>query len=634
MMIMVLCLLQVFPNARIINEYGPTEGNACTHHIFAPSDEFVVIGKPDINTHGYVVDRSMRMVPIGAPGELLLSGPKLALGYANRPDLTAEKFIPNPCLSDVEDLLPEDMVRYYRFAYRTGDLVRWRPGGTLEYLGRIDRQVKVNGVRIELGEVETVLAAADNVESAVVSAVKDPKGKYRLVGYVTPKNVDVGECMAHCREHLVASMVPSIVLAMETFPLTLNGKVDIKALPVPDWEGDKDEEYVGPADHEEEVIQSTFAEVLKRPPEELSVVADFFANGGTSLQVFRVTAALQKSFGISLPSNLLHSARHARAVASEVKKLLNSENKVEVEGLLPRTWSDNARPLSLSQEVYLRFSKLRGEGANNMPIVVQIDGRLSHMHLEYALNQLAARHDVLRMYYVEDESERPYAMLLSSDSFKSHLKISSLKRKDLDDAVFKEMGRPFDLYTGPLFRCTVMECEDDPNFSVVILNLHHTIGDGWSMSIAVKELSEAYNASLENRSPRFDPPALQIQFFDYAAWQNDYLNSGGLKKRMEFWHSIFADLPAEPAIVLDHPRTESFQGWAGALRGRLEPELTTALRNFANSNQLTMQSLFLCACTVRFDSCPLQYSISSLRLRMYYSFAVADHIFVPKGLST
>ena len=290
--------VQVFPNACLINTYGPTEATAvCVHHKFSSDDEFVVIGKPDVNMHGYVVNKSLKLVPIGAPGELLLSGPRLAIGYANRPDLTAEKFIPNPCLSTFQDSIPEDMRPYYQRAYRTGDLVRWRMDGTIEYLGRIDRQVKVNGVRIELGEVESTVGAAREVEGAVVSALKDPKGKYRLVGYVTPGSVDVSSVMAHCRDHLVASMVPSVILPMDSFPLMPNGKVDVKALPAPDWEGGVEEEYVEPATDMERTVATVWSRVLGRE-EPLSALSDFFASGGTSLQVFRVTAELQKSLGI------------------------------------------------------------------------------------------------------------------------------------------------------------------------------------------------------------------------------------------------------------------------------------------------------------------------------------------------
>ena len=166
--------LQVYPNLTPVNSYGPTEATSVTIHYSFPRDcQSVVIGRPDPNTHGYVVDSALRPVPVGVPGELLLSGPRLALGYAGQPELTAEKFVPNPCLELVSGRVDPALAPYYTKAYRTGDLVRWRGDGTLDFLGRIDRQVKITGVRIELGEVESALEGAEGVTQAVAAAVAD-----------------------------------------------------------------------------------------------------------------------------------------------------------------------------------------------------------------------------------------------------------------------------------------------------------------------------------------------------------------------------------------------------------------------------------------------------------------------------
>ena len=251
-----------------------------------PEDAIVTIGRPDTNAHAYIVDARLQPVPAGVAGELLLSGPRLALGYVGRPDLTAEKFIPNPCLDLVREAIPEGMAPFYQRAYRTGDLVRWRPDGAIDYLGRIDRQTKINGVRIELGEVEAALGSAPRVKQAVASAVADDTGTKRLVGYVTPAAADTAEVVAHCRTLLVPAMVPSVVVALEAFPLLPGGKIDVKALPPPNWAAAGAEEYVAPASELEATVQRIWHEVLGRPADEpLSVTADFFAAGGTSLQV-------------------------------------------------------------------------------------------------------------------------------------------------------------------------------------------------------------------------------------------------------------------------------------------------------------------------------------------------------------
>jgi len=244
------------PWCLVYNVYGPTEATiTATYLPCPPSVDFISIGRPVYNLHAYVVDSKLRAVPVGVPGELLLSGPRLALGYAGRPDLTEEKFVPNPCLELVAGNVHPALAPYYKLAYRTGDFVRWRNDGTLEFLGRIDRQVKITGVRIELGEVEAALEGASGVTQAVATALPDPSGQKRLVGYVTPGDIEPAAVLGHCRSVLVPAMVPSVVLALESFPLLPNGKVDVRGLPAPDWSGAGAEEYVGPANEVEATVQ-------------------------------------------------------------------------------------------------------------------------------------------------------------------------------------------------------------------------------------------------------------------------------------------------------------------------------------------------------------------------------------------
>ena len=345
-----------FPNLLgPVNMYGPTEATAVTvQHIFSKDFEHVVIGRPDGNTHAYIVDSQLRSVPVGVPGELLLSGPRLALGYANRPDLTAAAFISTPCKELVIERVDPALASYYELAYRTGDLVRWRSDGTIDFLGRIDRQVKITGVRIELGEVEAAIDAVEGVTQSIAAAVKDPEGQKRLVGYVTPDTVDPLAIIAHCRSLLIPAMVPSVVVPLASFPLLPNGKVDVRALPAPEWPGAKTEEYVGPANDAEAAVQQVFAKVLGRPVEELSVLADFFGAGGTSIQVFRATALLQDAMGIaSVPATLVHGQRTARGVAAALIALKADGGEGRAgDGPIPvNNWPNAYRPLSSNQHI-------------------------------------------------------------------------------------------------------------------------------------------------------------------------------------------------------------------------------------------------------------------------------------------
>ena len=296
---------------------GPTEATVnITHALCQPADALITIGAIDDNAHGYIVDSHLHPVPVGVPGELLLSGPRLAAGYVGRPDLTTEKFIPNPCLHLVREGVPPGMLQFYERAYRTGDLVRWRPDGQIEYLGRIDRQVKVNGVRIELGEVEAALGSAPGVQQALVSALVDDRGAKRLVGYVTPASTEAAEIQAHCRTLLVPAMVPSVVVALDAFPLLPNGKVDVKALPAPDWGAAGAEEYVAPANDMEAMIQQIWMDALQLS-EPISTTADYFAIGGTSLTAAAVNAGMRSLTGlVRLPAALLLSHTTIKARTS------------------------------------------------------------------------------------------------------------------------------------------------------------------------------------------------------------------------------------------------------------------------------------------------------------------------------
>ena len=299
----------------------------------------------------------MRPVPVGVPGELLLSGPRLALGYVGRPELTAETFIQNPCLKLIAGKVGQALLPHCQKAYRSGDLVRWRSDGTIDFLGRIDRQVKITGVRIELGEVEGALESTEGVSQAVAAAVMDPAGQKRLVGYVTPGNVDPVAVIAHCRSRLVPAMVPSVVLALDAFPLLPGGKIDVKALPDPDWSGAGEEDYVAPADDIEIAVQRVFAQVLSRPAEELSVLADFFASGGTSLQAMQISTILVNVVGVHVAANEIIRAPCVRNVAGVVKekKLLDGQG-LGASFVVKNEWKDNRRPVSSGQEsLYMSY---------------------------------------------------------------------------------------------------------------------------------------------------------------------------------------------------------------------------------------------------------------------------------------
>ena len=576
--------------------YGPTEVTAvCVHHTFSPEDDVVVIGKPDPNTHGYIVDSSMQLVPVGAPGELLLSGPRLALGYANRPDLTAEKFIPNPCLVTFESQIPDDLKPHFQLAYRTGDLVRWRANGEIEFLGRIDRQVKVNGVRIELGEVEAVLGAADAVQAAVVSAVRDPKGKQKLVGYVTPGDVDTAAVLEHCRSRLVASMVPSVITAMESFPLLPNGKIDVRSLPAPEWEVDSEEAFVEPATELEQSVARVWMDVLGRS-EPLSAHADFFAAGGTSLQVFRVTAGLQKATGLEgLPPSLIHTSRTVRATAAALQSLLDSRDSGTYHGLpriVARHWGDSLRPLSSNQEQMWVLAQNGGSVAYNMPFILELDGIPDVGALQQSLNEIARRHEVLRMHYFDVDGV-PMGKIADAEGF--HVPFEEARfgnPSELEDALADEGRKEFDFFVGPLIRAKLLSLVGSGG-CVLALTLHHAVGDGWSSGILWRELSLLYEAYSLGKAPALE--ALPIQYADYSAWQQALLGCELALKAEEYWRDALTGAPTLLQLPTDfaRPQVPSFR--AGTLSMSMPSNLLSQIESCARRLGINAQAILLAA---------------------------------------
>jgi acyl-coenzyme A synthetase/AMP-(fatty) acid ligase len=319
----------VFPSIKgPVNSYGPTEANVVTQYRFPIDPEMSLIGVPDDNVHCCVVDSDLNLLPWGEAGELLISGPRIALGYYKSPDLTREKFVRNPAFDLLVDIVPESMQDRFKVSYRTGDLVKFRNCGNLECLGRIDRQVKINGVRIEVEEVEASLKGADGVEDAVVCLVKNRQGSNVLAGYVRPENVDIGAAMARCMETLLSSMVPSIIVPLKAFPLLPNGKIDMNSLPEPEWPnlGDSGKWYIEPKNDLERTIQRVWMEVLNidKP---ISMDDDFFMIGGQSMTGIRAMAILRSENVGHVSLKLLFQNPTIRDVANAIQSDENHPSK-------------------------------------------------------------------------------------------------------------------------------------------------------------------------------------------------------------------------------------------------------------------------------------------------------------------
>ena len=587
---------EVFPNANIMNVYGPTEVTAVTvHHPFPRGFDTVVIGRPDSNTHVYIVDAGMRPVPVGVPGELVLSGPRLALGYVGRPDLTAQAFIPNPCLDLVSQHINPALAPFYKLAYRTGDLVRWRGDGTIYFMGRIDRQVKITGVRIELGEVESALEGAEGVTGAVAAAVPDPSGQKRLVGYVTPEDVDSAAVLAHCRSLLVAAMVPSVVVTLPSFPLLPNGKVNQRALPMPDWSGTTTDEYVGPENNVEEAVQKVFATVLMRPVEEVSVMADFFGAGGTSLQVFRAVALLQEALGLgSVPATVVHNGRTARGVAGMLADMLGGAPTALVAPITAREWSDNMRPLSANQEQMWLLSTLAGSSAYNMPGAFELERVPNVAALRAAFDLVSARHEVLRTLFQRQKDGSVMGIVMPTDELHIPVEIfEGLTAEEEASKVAEEAAHVFNLGEDPLVHVRLIIRSAPRTGAVLALTMHHAVGDAWSLGVFWREVYEAYGLIIQDKTPQW--PLMSIQYADYAAWQREQLTGDSGAALRQFWKDSLAGAPAVTQLPLDRPRPIHPTYVAGALKATLPNGLLFKLGQVARSLRVNEQAMLLAA---------------------------------------
>ncbi|WP_147094800.1 non-ribosomal peptide synthetase, partial [Myxococcus fulvus] len=425
---------------QLANFYGPTENS--TYSTWYPvrqrQEHPVPIGRPVSNSTAYVLDAHRQPVPIGVTGELHVGGEGLAWGYWNRPDLTAERFVPHPFSS-----VPGARL------YRTGDLARLREDGELEFVGRADNQVKLRGFRIELGEIEASLRTHPDVRDAVVLVREDVPGDRRLVAYAATSG-SATALREHLRILLPAHMVPSAFVVLAALPLTPNGKVDRRALPAP--EADNIEDFVAPRTELEMALAAIWSSVLQL--EQLSVTANFFDLGGHSLLATQVVSRARESLGVTVPVKLLFEAPTLERFARAVGRLLETSRSGHDSELIPRRTPDTAPPLSFAQERLWFLSQLHEQqGVYNMPFAMRLDGALDAEALRASLQRLVDRHESLRTTFPGNGAPTQHIQDSAQLSWEQ-FDLSTLESPDDEAArrVQREAEAPFNLENGPLFR--------------------------------------------------------------------------------------------------------------------------------------------------------------------------------------
>ena len=566
---------------RLLNLYGPSEDTtySTVAQVEGEGERPVTIGRPVGSTRVYLLDRELRPVPMGVLGELCLTGRGLARGYLGRPELTAERFVPD-ALSGVPGAR----------LYRTGDLARYRADGELEFLGRLDHQVKIRGFRIEPGEVEAVLAAHPGVRSCAVLAREDGAGARRLVAYVVPgRAVEVRELREHLRSRLPEHMVPSAFVKLDELPLTPNGKLDRKRLPAPE-EAERD--GMGPAPPRtpvEEVVASVMAGALSL--ERVGREEDFFALGGHSLLAPRVVARLRQAFAVELALRQLFETPTVAGLAGAVEAALAAGDVLRLSPVRPVP-RDGDLPLSYAQERLWLLEQLEPEtGLYNIPLALRCRGDLDAEALLQALGRIVQRHEVLRTSFPAVDG-RPRQVVGHAGLFRlDQIDLSPLPEAGQEERwremVREEARRPFDLTSGPLLRATL--ARRSPRDHGLLLVVHHIAADGQSMELLIDEIASLYGSLAAGGTGALPEPP--VQYADYAVWQRRHLESGDLADQLAYWRRRLADVPPLE-LASDRAPAEALS--AGAVRRlALGAELAHRLRAQAREERVSLFMVLL-----------------------------------------
>ncbi|GAA2412904.1 hypothetical protein GCM10010433_10030 [Streptomyces pulveraceus] len=558
------------PDVTVVNGYGPTETTtfATTHRIHRPLDYTgaLPVGEPLDNHRLYVLDEGLRLVPAGTPGELYIAGAGLAQGYLDHPALTADRFVADPYGPSGTRM------------YRTGDLVRWNPEGSLEYLGRADQQVKLRGFRIELGEIESALAAHASVGQATVVVREDRPGDKRLVAYLVAAEgarIDTEAVRRELAGALPEYMVPSAFVVLDEIPLTVNGKVDRRALPAPEFGNDTPGR--APRGPVEEVLCGLFAEVLGLPS--ATIDDHFFHLGGHSLLATRLISRIRQTFGVQITVRDLFQGPTVASLAEYVEA---GGEAVRRPALREAVRPDRV-PLSSAQQRLWFLHHLEGPSATyNIPLALRLTGALDHQALRLALTDLVVRHESLRtLFGMADDAA--YQWQLPAAEVRVELPVIAESETALEEELAVQAARSFDLESELPFRAMLFALGDEEHVLLVVM--HHIASDGWSTTPLLRDLTAAYTARTQGTAPAWEP--LPVQYADYTLWQRELLAVDG-ERQAKFWRTTLDGLPDEATLPADRPRP-AVASYRGNTHGVHVPaELHDGLTRLARETGSTM----------------------------------------------
>ena len=577
-------LKRIKPEQTFFNFYGPTEASVAVCAEQYCGGDKLGIGQCWPNVYSYVLDQQLQPVPQGVEGELFIGGVALARGYLHQPQLTSERFIANP-------FYHQGMPEHYGRLYRTGDLVRVNAKGNLEFVGRADEQVQVRGYRIEPGEIKQLLLADNEVESCVLQVVAE-----RLVAWVRPGQAIDGQAdsAAFARrlktwlaDTLPEHMVPADIIVVAEWPLTVNGKLDKSRLPDP-GEAALKMTYVAANSEVEQALCDIWAELLQIPVAQVSVNADFFALGGHSLMAVKLVAMVRERLGLDMTPRMLFDHVTVRALGQRLATLQTGQSRPAIVARSADGADEGAFPLSYAQQRLWFIDKLEsGSARYNIPMAFNIRGALDADLVERAFAAIIERHQVLRSYFVAVD-DKVYQKVKADVGF-------TLARYDFTDLppgeqqqrlaslIGQMYSHRFDLAVAPPLWVAYVHLQGG-EFALLV-NIHHIAADGWSMQLLQQEFIALYEAFARGEPSPLVP--LEVQYGDYAHWQQQWLQGQVLAGQLAYWQGQLADAPPLHGLTLDHERSDSAGSQGGKVAMALPSSCVEPLQQLCRQHGLT-----------------------------------------------
>ncbi|MCY7909667.1 amino acid adenylation domain-containing protein [Bacillus inaquosorum] len=558
----------------ITNVYGPTEtcvdaslfNIECSADAWARSQIHVPIGKPLGSNRMYILDSKKRLQPVGVQGELYIAGDGVGRGYLNLPELTDEKFAADP-------FVPTDRM------YRTGDLARLMPDGNIEFIGRIDHQVKIHGFRIELGEIESVMLNIPDIQEAAAIALRDADGEYFLYGYYTAdKPIQISELRESMARHLPGYMIPAHFVQLDKMPLTPNGKLNRQLLPVPVKKRDRGIEYVPPQTSAEIHLAAIWQDVLGL--EQVGIRDNFFDIGGHSLRATALIAKIQKQLHVQIPLRNVFRFPTIEQLAREITTM-EQTGYAGIPAIEKRPYY----PVSSAQKrLYILNHLEGGELSYNMLGLMAVEGKFDRDKLQQAFHALIQRHESLRTGFKMAGGE-PVQYVLDHAEFE----VEWYQAEENDAGLYiRQFIRPFHLEKPPLLRVGLIELR--PDRGILLFDMHHIISDGTSMSILIKEFIRIYEGETL--------PPLRIQYKDYAVWQTGEARLKQIQNQEAYWLELYSgDVPVLH-LPTDYIRP-SARDFAGAtMHFTLDKQKSAGLKQLASQNKSTLYMVLLASYTL------------------------------------